>query len=180
MFTVVSRLPVQSRLPPPQLCTRSSPASLVMCTTRFTKNRAHKIARNSAISDYNTDDEIVTRNHPVTNVAISSVESVTPNARFESTAPLGKETETSSAEKGITACNNSIKNTRCPNETNNRERKKSFKDEIGVEDFVLVGLNTVLAGASLAFNTVVLRHYKDQLKKLIPFIYFSVSGGSGG
>ena len=57
-----------------------------------------------------------------------------------------------------------------------RQRSDRFRDQVGVADVVLVCSNTGLAVVSLVLNGLVLRFYWDQLNKLIPFIYFSVSG----
>ena len=55
-------------------------------------------------------------------------------------------------------------------------KSAAFNKDFGeVEDMVLIGGNMFLVIAAAVFNLLVIKFYKHQVKKLIPFIYFSVA-----
>ena len=55
-------------------------------------------------------------------------------------------------------------------------KSTAFKKEFGeIEDKILIGSNMILVIAAVVFNVIVIKFYKHQTKRLIPFVYLSVA-----
>ena len=57
-----------------------------------------------------------------------------------------------------------------------RNKSVAFRKQLGEkEDMILIGGNMVLVISAVVSNLIVLKYYRHQIKKLIPFVYFSVA-----